>query len=196
MSLRRLALGLALGALAVAGCGGDDEGERRAAPPARQAPSVPRPPSTPREPTGALAIPKRVPRRATGPADPAHERVIRRWLAALRGGDVRAASRYFALPSTFQNGTPVLRIDTDIERLAVNAGLPCGAKAIRTGGAGAFTIIVFELTRRPGADCGPGTGSRARGAIRVARGRIREWYRLPDAPPTRRPEPLTTGPAI
>jgi hypothetical protein len=180
---------------AIAGCGGGDDTERRAAPPPEQAPSIPRPPSTPAEPTGTLAIPRRVPRQATGPADPADERGIRRWLAALRGGDVRAASRYFALPSTFQNGTPVLTIDTDVERVAVNEALPCGAKVIRTGGAGAFTIILFELVRRPGADCGPGTGNRARGAIRVDGGRIREWYRLPDAPSAGKPAP-PAGPAV
>jgi hypothetical protein len=200
MPPRRLRLPLALAAaaaLAGAGCGGGDgdRGERRAAPPPEQAPSIPRPPSTPAEPTGTLAIPRRVPRRATGPADPADERVIRRWLAALRAGHVRAASRYFALPSTFQNGTPVLTIDTDVERVAVNEALPCGAKAIRMGGAGEFTIIVFELVRRPGADCGPGTGNRARGAIRVAGGRIREWYRLPDAPSAGKPAP-PAGPAV
>ena len=200
MSPRRLRLPLVLvaAALAGAGCGGggDDDGERSAAPAPEQAPSIPRPPSTPQEPTGALAIPRRVPRKATGPADPADERVIRRWLAALRRGDVRAASRYFALPSTFQNGTPVLTIDTEVERVAVNEALPCGAKAIRTGGAGQFTIIVFELVRRPGADCGPGTGNRARGAIRVAGGRIREWYRLPDAPGAAQPAPPAAGPTV
>ena len=197
MSSRRLSLVLAVGAVAVAGCGGgEDDGQRRAAPPPERAPSVPRPPSTPLEPSGALAIPRRVPRAATGPADPGDERVIRGWLAALRGGDVRAAARYFALPSTFQNGTPVLTIDTDVERLAVNEALPCGARAIRTGGAGEFTIIVYELVRRPGADCGPGTGNRARGAIRVAGGRIREWYRLPNTPGAAQPAPPAAGPAV
>ena len=80
--------------------------------------------------------------------------------------------------------------------MAVNEALPCGAKAIRTGGAGQFTIIVFELVRRPGADCGPGTGNRARGAIRVAGGRIREWYRLPDAPGAAQPAPPAAGPTV
>jgi hypothetical protein len=198
MSPRRLTLVLAAAALALGGCGGGDEddGTRRAAPRADQAPSVPRPPSTPAEPSGSLAIPRRVPRQATGPADPASERVIRAWLAALRGGDVRRAARYFALPSTFQNGTPVLTIDTELERVAVNEALPCGAKAISTGGAGEFTVLVFELVRRPGADCGPGTGNRARGAIRVAGGRIREWYRLPDTPGADQPAPPAAGPAI
>ena len=136
-------------------------------------------------------------RLAAPPAPPIETASVHEhWLAALRRGDVRAASRYFALPSTFQNGTPVLTIDTDVERVAVNEALPCGAKAIRTGGAGAFTIIVFELVRRPGADCGPGTGNRARGAIRVAGGRIREWYRLPDAPGAAQPAPPAAGPAV
>jgi hypothetical protein len=200
MSPRRVALlvvlVLAVPAAGAAGCGGDDDKGAAAPPAARQAPSVPPPPSTPQEPTGALAIPRRVPRKATGKADAADERVIRGWLAALRRGDVRAAARYFALPSTFQNGTPVLTIDSQVERLAVNEALPCGAKAVSFGGAGAFTIVVYKLVRRPGADCGPGTGNRARGAIRVAGGRIREWYRLPDAPTAARRAPPAAGPEV
>jgi hypothetical protein len=137
-----------------------------------------------------------VPRVATGPGDPASERVIRRWLAALRRGDTRRAARFFAIPSRFQNGTPVLTIDSDVERLAVNEALPCGARAIDTGGAARFTIVTYRLVRRPGADCGAGTGARARGAIRVAAGRIREWYRLPDEPAGAARPPAVTGPAV
>jgi hypothetical protein len=48
------------------------------------------------------------------------------------------------------------------------------------GGAGPYTIVKFKLTKRPGGDCGTGVGGSARGAIRVARGKIKEWYRLPD----------------
>ncbi|MEA2288372.1 MAG: hypothetical protein QOD55_369, partial [Solirubrobacteraceae bacterium] len=64
-------------------------------------------------------------------------RVIRRWLAALRRSDIERAARFFALPSRFQHTrTPVLTIDSERERGAGNLSLTCGARAIRTGGAG------------------------------------------------------------
>ena len=132
-----------------------------------------------------LALPPNVPRRATGPADRASTRVIRRWLQALDRGDVRRAAHYFALPSKFQNtGTPVLHIDSEEERIAINLSLTCGARAEKTGGAGPYTIVLFRLIERPGpgGGCGSGTGGTARGAILVAGGRNQEWYRLPDDP--------------
>jgi hypothetical protein len=142
-----------------------------------------------------LALPPDVPQRATGPAKSESVRVIRRWLRALDRGDVRSAAHYFALPSKFQNtGTPVLHIDSEDERIAVNLSLTCGARAERTGGAGPYTIVLFRLVERtgPGGGCGTGVGATARGAILVSGGLIREWYRLPDepAPP---PAPGTAG---
>ena len=47
--------------------------------------------------------------------------------------------------------------------------LPCGAVATAMGGAGAYTIVKFRLTKRPGGVCGSGVGGTARGAIRVER---------------------------
>jgi hypothetical protein len=132
-----------------------------------------------------LQVPKSVPRRATGPARRSSTRVIRRWLAALDRGDIEGAAHYFALPSKFQNtGTPVLHIDNEDERIAINLSLTCGARAERTGGAGPYTIVLFRLIERsgPGGGCGGGTGATARGAILVSGGLIREWYRLPDDP--------------
>jgi hypothetical protein len=78
----------------------------------------------------------------------------------------------------------VLHIDSEDERIAINLSLTCGAKAERTGGAGAYTIVRFRLVERPGpgGGCGAGTGGAARGAILVSGGLIREWYRLPDDP--------------
>jgi hypothetical protein len=173
-----LALALAVGAGGALGCAGGEEPAERAA----TAPGAP-PATRTAPPPSDLDLPASVPRQATGPADRASVRVIRRWLAALRRSDIERAARFFALPSRFQNtGTPVLTIDSERERVAVNLSLTCGARAIRTGGAGRYTIVRFRLTERPGADCGTGTGQTARGAIRVAGGRIREWYRLPDEP--------------
>ena len=200
MSARRSSVALAAAALlavAAPGCGGAG-GQRDVA--ADTTPGTD-PSAGQRQipPTSDLALPKRVPDRATGPADRASARVIRRWLRALDRGDVRGAARYFALPSKFQNtGTPVLHIDSEIERIAVNMSLTCGARAERTGGAGAYTIVLFRLIDRPGpgGGCGTGTGATARGAILVSRGRIREWYRLPDRPGGQQRAPAApSGPA-
>jgi len=169
-------------AIAAAGCGGGSSGDR--ADPSDTAPSNGTSTGTQSIPSD-LQLPRYVPQRATGPAKRSSTRVIRRWLAALDHGDVRRAAHYFALPSKFQNaGTPVLHIDSEEERIAVNLSLTCGAKAEKTGAAGAYTIVLFRLVERsgPGGGCGAGSGGTARGAILVAGGLIREWFRLPDDP--------------
>jgi hypothetical protein len=144
-----------------------------------------------------LDLPPGIPDRATGPAASESRRVINAWLRALRHGNVKRAAHYFALPSKFQNVTPVLTVDSESERIAINLALPCGAKAIAMGGAGRYTIVTFKLTKRPGSECGTGVGGTARGAIRVERGKIKEWYRLPDKPGGRpQAPPAPSGPAV
>jgi hypothetical protein len=108
--------------------------------------------------------------------------VIARWLSALRSGDEARAARFWATGAKFQNATPVLTIDTPLEKLAIQRSLPCGAKISHAGGPAPFVVLDFVLTRRPGGNCGSGVGGTARGAIRVANGKIVEWYRLPDDP--------------
>ena len=76
----------------------------------------------------------------------------------------------------------MLTIDIPAERIAINQALPCGAVPIKLGSAGAFTIVTFRLVERTGGDCSSAAGAKARTAIRVADGHIREWYRLPDEP--------------
>jgi hypothetical protein len=188
---RRTATALAVAAALAAGCGG---GAEEAAPPAASE----RPAAVQPKVSADLALPRGVPDRANGPADPAAERVIRGWVSALRHGDVARAARYFALPSKFQNtGTPVLTLDSELERRAVNESLTCGALVQEIGGNGPYSIVTFRLTERPGGDCGTGAGHRARGAIRVARGRITEWYRLPDEPGGEPiPPPAPSGPSV
>lgn len=58
-----------------------------------------------------------------------------------------------------------------------NDSLSCGSRLVSAlGGRNGFTVAVFKLTSRPGADCGTGTGNDARTAILVRGGRIAEWY--------------------
>ena len=174
-----LALLAILVAAGAGGCGGSASGGA----PADRTDTSPSNGAQARTVPDDLALPPNVPHRATGPASRSSIRVIRRWLAALDRGDIERAAHYFALPSKFQNtGTPVLHIDSEEERIAINLSLTCGARAEKTGGAGAYTIVLFRLTERPGGDGAAGAGGTARGAILVARGRIQEWYRLPDEP--------------
>ena len=183
--LRAFAPSAAALALMAAGCGGGG-GAKDTASQATSTPTTRAPQADP------LLPPARVPERATGPADAASAKVIRAWSRTLRSGDVEGAARYFALPSKFQNGTPVLTIDVPPERIAINEALPCGAVPVKLGGAGLFTIVTFRLVARRGGVCGGAIGATARSAIRVARHQIREWYRLPDQPP---PKPTPQGQA-
>jgi hypothetical protein len=151
----------------------------------------------PTPPVSDLALPPGVPDQSTGPATIAARHVINDWLRALRRGDVKRAAHYFALPSKFQNATPVLTVDNEQERIAVNLSLSCGAVATEMGGAGVYTIVTFRLTERKGGNCGSGVGGKARGAIRVERRHIKEWYRLPDEPGgAQQAPPAPSGPAV
>jgi len=177
---------------ALAGCGGGGHSATTQTAAQAEPSGVAQPP--PAGQTSELDPPANIPDRATGPASKEARHVINAWLLALRHGDVKRAARYFALPSKFQNSTPVLLVHTVKERIAINLSLPCGAKARQMGGAGAYTIVTFVLTKRPGADCGTGVGGTARGAIRVERHLIKEWYRLPDQPREQESSSLLDGP--
>ena len=134
---------------------------------------------------------------SVGAAATAARHVINDWLKALRSGNVKRAAHYFALPSKFQNATPVLTVHNEQERIAVNVSLSCGAVATQMGGAGVYTIVTFRLTERKGGNCGTGVGGKARGAIRVERRHIKEWYRLPDEPGGAQQAPSApSGPSV
>jgi hypothetical protein len=179
----------ALSVTAAAGCGGAHK--------STTAPQTVANDPGPTPPVSDLVPPPGVPDAPTGPAAIAARRVINHWLEALRSGNVKRAAHYFALPSKFQNATPVLTINNEQERIAVNMSLSCGAVATEMGGAGAYTIVTFRLTERKGGNCGTGVGGKARGAIRVERRRIKEWYRLPDEPGgAQQAPPAPSGPSV
>jgi hypothetical protein len=163
-----LALAFALG-----GCGGGgDDGPDRSGRAATPAPTA-----TPSADEAAAP-------------DPADVAVVRAWADTLRHGRVRAAARYFALPSVVSNGTGPIRLKNRAAAEFFNRTLPCGAELIDTEPAPhGFFIATFRLTERPGrGQCGSGTGETARTAFRVRDDRITEWLRVqdvPDAPETR-----------
>jgi hypothetical protein len=117
--------------------------------------------------------------------------VIRAWSDALRHGDVRAAARYFALPSVMINGADasgdalVIAIDTRAQAEAANTSLPCGAQLLSVDQRGRYVNALFRLTGRPGPGggaCGGGAGETARTNFVIAHGLIVEWIRAPDDP--------------
>ena len=182
---------VALSLAAATGCGGSSKSSTTS--PTQTLANDPGP--TP--PTSDLALPPGVPDESTGPAADAARHVINNWLKALSHGDVKRAAHYFALPSKFQNATPVLTVNSEQERIAVNVSLSCGAVATEMGAAGVYTIVTFRLTKRPGGNCGTGVGGTVRGAIRVERRKIKEWYRLPDKPGgQQQAPPAPSGPAV
>lgn len=173
--------------MSLAACGGGDSGDssERATTTSQQERRQPEPPV----PGGSLDIPANVPLKATGAGDPKAIKVIRLWTEALRRSDVDAASALWAVPSKVQNGTPVLALATPADVRLFNDSLSCGSQLVSAlGGRNGFTVAVFVLTARPGADCGTGVGNRARTAILVRGGKITEWYRLPDDPDAPAPD--------
>jgi len=174
-------------AAALAGCGGGGGDEPapgpspRAQEDARRC-SPARPPAPPgrRDPGG---VPPGVPSTGdgSGRAPAATERVVRAWTAAVRRADFPAAGRLFARRALVQNGGPVLILPNARSAARWNALLPCGARVTRVDRAArGYAVVRFRLVERRGGDCGSGTGATARITVKVADGRIREWYRLPD----------------
>jgi hypothetical protein len=129
-----------------------------------------------------------------GSADPESTQVIDDWAKALRQGDIEAAADFFALPTIAENGTPPLDLNSREDVLLFNQSLPCGAKLVRAVSHAGFTIATFELTERPGPGrCGAGVGGIAQTAFRIEDGKITEWRRLGEAPPT---APPVEGPVV
>lgn len=167
--------------LLLAGCG---QAERGAVGPDGRPPMVQEAPPVGSVPAPGLdpkaLPPARIPTHARRAVDPRAKRVIEAWLRDVREGRMKEAARWFGVPLTFQNGTPVERLVTARAVRAVVGGFPCGAVAYQYGAAGRYTLVRFRLTERKGGDCHGAAGHTTGGAIRVEHGRIREWYRLYD----------------
>src|SRR4051794_30492836 len=112
-------------ALAAAGCGSgggssDDERLKLTTPKEMTAPEADAT-ATP-APDAAMKVGKGVTRREAA--------VIRGWADTLRGGHVRKAARYFALPAVVENGTGKIRLSTRTQVEYFNELLTCGAKVV------------------------------------------------------------------
>ena len=207
--LRRGALVAALAAaLAVSGCGGDDDpvasgttATTRTAPPATTPPSTePAPPTstgaTP--PSGPSARARRlerelfpdvpplaeIPQEATGSADAEDREVAERWFALVRAGEDAEAAKLMKDGTRFAN-IDVLLLDDGAARRAAAASLPCGAKPVEVGGAkGGYVVLKLELTDKEGLPPCDGAGAPVAVALHVSDGRIDDWVRVQaaDAP--------------
>lgn len=130
---------------------------------------------------------------ATSGADADDLAVIEGWSSALSEGDVDAAAGYFATPSTAENGGLAVDIDSMADAVAFNESLPCGAEVVAADTEDDVTTVTFELSDRPGGDCGSGAGGQAATAFRIEDDEIVEWRRVavpgggegvPAAPPS------------
>jgi hypothetical protein len=130
------------------------------------------------------ASPSPTPTPQGGPVTSEEKRIIRGWADELRHGHVTAASRYFDVPSLVSNGSAPDKLASKADVHDFNATLSCGAKLVKTRrSVKHFVIGTFELTERPGGNCGSGTGNLAEVAFLIAHHHINEWVRVPDPPP-------------
>ena len=117
-------------------------------------------------------------------ADQADVEVIEDWSTTLSEGDVEGAADFFAIPSTAQNGTLLVKIESREDAIEFNESLPCGAEVISARSQGDFTTATFRLSERPGGGCGPGVGGTASTSFVIEEGKIVEWRRVDDAAPS------------
>lgn len=129
---------------------------------------------------------------ATTPAESGAERVVKEWSDDMRRGDIDGATALFAVPARVANGSPEVALRTRADIRTFNASLPCGSKVVETAEHAGLIIATFELTDRPGGDCGTGTGNTARAAIEVRGGKIVRWLRLVDGDEA----PGASGPVV
>lgn len=172
----RIATGLSLALLALAGCGGGgDGGGDRAAKRTATPTATPKPRTFPRE---ALEKPP------TGPVTADEKAVISGWADALRSGDVERASSYWRPPAIAANGSQPFRLVTMRAVREFNEGLTCGARFESAERDKNYVVATFRLTNRrdrPGA-CAQGVGHRARTIFLLRGGKIVQWIRAADPP--------------
>jgi hypothetical protein len=125
-----------------------------------------------------VATPTPTPKPTGKPVTATEKRIIQHWSDALRRGHVNEASGYFDVPSVVSNGDTPATLANEADVRLFNATLACGAKLVKTRrDQKDYVIGTFELTDRPGGDCGTGTGQLAEVAFLIAHDRINQWIR-------------------
>lgn len=114
----------------------------------------------------------------TEDADQEDVAVIEDWSQTLSQGDVEGAAEFFAVPSTVENGGFRVEIKNPVDAASFNESLPCGAELVGAETSGDTTTATFELSDRPGGDCGSGAGGQAATAFKIEDGKIVEWIRV------------------
>ena len=114
--------------------------------------------------------------------------VIRAWGVYMQQGETKRASALFAIPAVVANNTPELPLRTREEVEYFNSSLPCGGRLVATRLSRGSIIATFELTHRPGGECGAGTGHLARAAFTLRDGKIVRWIRVPNPAPAEEPD--------
>jgi hypothetical protein len=151
-----------LAALLIGGCGSDEQGSSTTVTTGSGT-------ETGAEPTAEADV---------ADADPGDVEVIDGWIEALSDGDTEAAGGYFAIPSTVENVSVLTKLETADDAIAFNESLPCGGTLVAAKTTGDFTTATFELTDRPGGDCGAGTGTKASTSFVIEDGKITDWRRV------------------
>lgn len=148
--------------LFVSACGGSSEPDRFGL-------------TTPKSPVSSATAP------APEPVTDAERRVIRGWSEEMSHGDVRAASKYFSVPSEIVNLPPKGALSSEHEVEVFNASMPCGAKLLRVErSSGRLVLGDFVLTDRPGGEC-ENVGTRATFAFEIdADDHISRFILMPD----------------
>ncbi len=131
-------------------------------------------PATPSGESGSQTTTGEIP----GGADSGDAQVIDEWSRTLSSGDVAAAAEFFAIPSVAENGPTLVEIKSQADARRFNSSLPCGAELVRAESEGDFTVATFELTERPGGNCGAGTGGAAQTSFVIEGSKITEWRRV------------------
>jgi len=149
-------------ALLASGCGSDEEGTSTAA----------------SSESGAETSSTSSTEADVAEADADDVEVISGWIEALSEGDTEAAAGYFAIPSTVENVSVLTKLKTTEDAIAFNESLPCGGELVAAKTTGDFTTATFELTDRPGGDCGSGTGGEASTSFVIEDGEITDWRRV------------------
>lgn len=110
------------------------------------------------------------------PGQSAEERAIRGWNEAVNLGDYERAADFFERGALVEQ-LGVVRLETRVDAIEFNRGLPCRADVTDVEPDAEGTVAAFRL--REGRTGGCEEGGRARVRFVIRDGKFREWRQLP-----------------